>query len=92
MLWAVSVTIVAALYLILVHGPNGQDIEINITEISSIRQIKKDTSGTSADHFARGVNCIVIMTNGKFIGVIETCPEVVEKIANLDDHSNEEKK
>ena len=80
------------LFLILVHGPDGQEIELNVTEISSIRQIRKDASDVGVQHFARGVRCIVIMTNGKFIGVIETCREVVQKIAKVENHPSEEKK
>ena len=68
--------LLAALHLIFVHGPDGQRIELNVTEISSIREMR-DTEGT---HFGRNVNCIVFMTNGKFIGTIEECDAILEAI------------
>jgi hypothetical protein len=74
-------TLAATLYLILVHGPGGQEIEINVREISSIRQVRE----TADMHFSKDVRCIVIMTNGKFIGVTEECRTVVNKIAKLDE-------
>jgi len=62
-----------ALSLILVHGPHGQNIEINANEISSIRMPRDVSQG----HFAKGTQCVVIMTNGKFIATRETCDEIV---------------
>jgi hypothetical protein len=67
-----------ALHLIFVHGPDNQAIELNIAEISSIREPRK-----SEGHFHQDVKCLVIMTNGKFIGVIEPCPAVLEKIREV---------
>lgn len=71
----------AVLYLIHVHGPDGkQEIEINVTEITSIRQPREK----SADHFADGTNCLVYMTNGQFVSTHEPCLEIINKISALD--------
>ena len=74
----VIATALAALQLIFVHGPDGQRIELNVDQISSIRE-PREREG----HFAREVQCLVFMTNGKWIGVIETCDEVLAKIREL---------
>jgi hypothetical protein len=69
------------LHLIHVHGPDGeQEIDVNVQEISSIRQPRENTE----QHFAKGMNCMIYMTNGKFIPTSETCKEIVKLIAALD--------
>jgi hypothetical protein len=65
---------VLALHLLLVHAPDGQAIQVNPGEISSIRE-PRDTEG---QHWQKGVRCILSMTNGKFIAVVEDCPAIVE--------------
>jgi len=74
------------IYLIHVHGPDEkQEIEINVQEISSIRQPRENTS----DHFAPGVHCLVYMTNGGFVPTAESCKEIVKKIAALDEQRDD---
>jgi hypothetical protein len=63
------------LHLIVVHGPDGQTIELNVNEISSIRE-PRQVEG----HFGKNVNCLVFMTNGKLIATEDQCPEVLDKI------------
>ena len=63
-----------AVRLILLHAPDGQEIELNPREISSIREPREEDRQVHHD-----INCIVTMTNGKFFGVIENCKDVVEK-------------
>jgi hypothetical protein len=65
-------TIILALKLIILHGPNGQEIDINPHEVSSIR----DTTATTEGHFGKGVKCLLFMTNGKVNGVVEHCDDV----------------
>lgn len=70
--------LVVALHLILVHAPNGEDIHINIDEISSIRDPENDGTGQLMH---RETNCIIGMTNGKFISTREPCKEIIKKLA-----------
>ena len=63
-----------------VHGPDGQKIDLNINEVSSVREIRE----SEAEHFNKNVNCIVFMTNGKFIGTIESCTQIEESIERLE--------
>jgi hypothetical protein len=63
-----------ALDLLYVHGPDGlQEIEINVAEISSIREPREGAQG----HFAPGTACLIYMTSGQFIPVHESCPEII---------------
>jgi hypothetical protein len=65
-----------AVVLIELTLPTGKHhIEINPAEISSVRQ-PADVNG----HWAKGTNCIIVMTNGRFNAVIETCETVLMKI------------
>ena len=66
-----SYSIVLALHLILVHVPGGDEIQLNPAEVSSIRD-PRDIPG----HFAKDVHCVIVMTNGKFIGAVEDCRTV----------------
>jgi len=66
-----SYSIVLALHLILVHVPGGDEIQLNPVEVSSIRD-PRDIPG----HFAKDVHCVIVMTNGKFIGAVEDCHTV----------------
>jgi hypothetical protein len=63
------------LHLLLVHAPDGQVIEINPHEISSIREPRN----TEGQHWQKDVHCILSMTNGKFIAVVEDCNTVTER-------------
>jgi hypothetical protein len=68
----------AAVLFIIVHSPDGQDVQLNIAEISSIRR-----PGGSEGHFAKGSNCILTMSNGKFYLTTETCKDVIKKITEI---------
>jgi hypothetical protein len=67
--------LLVALNLIFVHGPDQQRIEVNTDEISSIREPRE-----AEGHFASEIKCLLFMTNGKFIGVTETCDDVLATI------------
>jgi len=62
--------------LILVHGPDGQVINIHVPEISSIRTPRPDSEG----HFAQGTHCLIYMNSGQFISTVEHCEKVVDMI------------
>ena len=60
------------LRLVLVHLPGGDEIEINPNEVSTLREPRSVTEG----HFHKDVHCLIVMTNGKFIGAVEDCRTV----------------
>ena len=68
----IIVAAMAAFHLILLHGPNGQEIDINPHEISSIRE----PSEGSESHFPKEIQCLIFMTNGKINAVLEDCKTV----------------
>lgn len=65
----------AYLHLILLHGPHGHEIRINPEDISALRP------PLAQGHTAPEIRCLVQMTNGKFIGVVESCAKV-EKLSH----------
>ena len=68
---------IAFVALVGLHTPNGHVFEINPAEISSARE-PRDVGG--GQHWANGTHCVLIMTNGRFNAVAETCVEVESMI------------
>ena len=67
---------------ILVHGPGQLEVSVNTGEISSIRQVLHGKDEQSGLHH-KDIKCLIVMTNGKFIGTTETCLDVIQLIANM---------
>src|SRR5215471_17158097 len=67
--------LLVAVRFITVHGPDDQEVTINVAEISSIRH-----SRGTADGFDSDVRCVLVMTNGKVHGVVEPCADVIRLI------------
>jgi hypothetical protein len=72
--------LLVAITLVELHGPTGQNIEINTAEISSLRE-PVDLS-RDHHHWAKGIRCIIVMSNGKYIAVIEDCQTVAQKLTS----------
>lgn len=67
-----TLSLLAAIELLELHGPDGQTLFINDHDVSSLRQpIQSDLR-----HFVKGTKCIVVTTNGKFVAVVETCVRI----------------
>jgi len=60
----------ATYVLIELHGPGGQTFDINVAEVVELRTPRDE------DHFARGVQCIVNTSDGKYSAVSEDCDTV----------------
>ena len=58
------------LQLILLTGPDHQPIEVNPKAITNLRPPR------STDHFAPGAHCLVFLSDGKPLIVMETCDQV----------------
>jgi hypothetical protein len=65
----------ATAHFILVHGPDEQEIQLNVNEVSSVREPRSVET-----HWKDEVHCVVFMTNGKFVGITEECQQVIQKI------------
>jgi len=68
------VLLIAGVQLIELTGPNNQRIELNPTEIVSIRPPSR------ADHFAPGTRCVINTTDGHFVAVQELCSSILNFI------------
>jgi len=74
--------IITSVAFILVHTPNGAGVGLQIDEISSIREITEQEYKEKA--YGDGVHCVIIMTNGKSIGIAEECQEVGDRITDAE--------
>jgi hypothetical protein len=54
------------------HGPNGQTIDVNPDQITSLRMPQV----SAGDHFPKGTHCILKMTNSSINAVVETCQAI----------------
>jgi hypothetical protein len=60
--------------LMVLHNPDGREIDINPAEITSLREAKPDNA--SDKEFAPGVRCMINLSDGKYVAVIETCQDI----------------
>jgi len=73
-----AAAVATALHLIVLHDGEHHPLALNAEEISSLR-----APGEGEGGYAQGIRCVVIMTNGKFFGVSETCQEVFLKTKDV---------
>ena len=64
----------AAVFLLLLHAPDGQEIRIAPDQVTSLHAPRTDPS--SQKHFAPTVHCLINLTDGKFVSVVEECPQI----------------
>ena len=69
--------VVAEVFLLLLHAPDGQEYRIASEQVTSLHAPRP--SGDK--HFVSTVHCLVNLADGKFVSVVETCPEVAKKLA-----------
>jgi len=56
------------------HAPDGYAIDVNIAEISSVRDPREG-------HWLSTVHCVLVMTNKSFITTKEDCQEIEQMIS-----------
>lgn len=71
MYWSIAVV------LIMLHGPDGREIDVAADEVTSIHC---KLPGVENKLFADGVNSVINLTDGKYVSVRETCTEVRDKL------------
>jgi len=69
--------LLAVLHLVLLHSVDGREIFVNPEQVTSVQGY---TDGEHNKVLAESVNCVIGMTNGKFISVAEYCDEVKQKL------------
>ena len=62
-----------AIMLIVLHGLDGREITISVDEVTSLHG---RVPGKANKLFTDGVNCIVNMSDGQSLSVVETCMDV----------------
>ena len=68
--------VVVVLNFLILHQPDGTEIDINPNEIISLRRSPK----TASELMVKGANCLVSLADGKNIAVQETCNEIRKQI------------
>jgi hypothetical protein len=65
---------ILCLTLVLLTGPGGQHIQVNPEAVVSLREAR------APDHIHHAVHCNVFTSDGKFIGVEESCGVVAKRL------------
>lgn len=68
--------LLVAMRLVQFYGPNNQIIEVNPDAVASIRAPRQ----SEREHFHSNVNCLLFTSDGKFIGVMEDCKTVEQRL------------
>jgi hypothetical protein len=73
--------ILLVLTLIVLHGADQREIDVNPTEITSLRE------GSDSQHFTKGLRCLVNLSDGKFVAVLESCAAIRMMIAKIEERT-----
>jgi len=67
--------LLAILHLIQLHGPGGQEIDVSVDAIVTMREPREnEISGDG--HFPKGTHCVLNMSDGKINLVQEHCHDI----------------
>jgi len=66
------VILAAALALVVLHRVDGGEVVVNSNQVTSLRSVP----GSMSRHFPGPSKCLVGLTDGRFVAVIEPCGEV----------------
>jgi hypothetical protein len=69
---AVNLSVALAVELLRFTSPDGAPIYINPEEVVAVRPSRE------TDHFSKDVHCVMFLVDGKFIGLRETCDQVLK--------------
>jgi hypothetical protein len=67
-----------ALSLLVLHRSDGGEVIINADQVTSLRTTAGPLHGLSP-----GAHCIIGLTDGKYVGVLETCREVKRQLESF---------
>ena len=74
------------LFVTLLHAPDGREIYIYNEAITSLRAHIPGEKNVNVPHSAK---CVVNLSDGKFVSVIETCEEVLRLIRQSQDQQRD---
>lgn len=66
-----------AFLLIVLHSPDGREIDVSVDEITSLQC---RLPGARNSLMSEGVNAVINLTDGKYVSVRESCVEIRELI------------
>lgn len=72
----------AAVAFIVLHNVDGRELLINAEQVVALSPTNEGKRDGSNSLIAPGHGCVVALTNGKFVGVIESCDEVAKAMEN----------
>lgn len=67
---------IAATVMIVLHSADGRELDINPAQVTSMREAGSADTPVSDKYFTPKVRCMIGLTDGKFITVIEECSAV----------------
>jgi hypothetical protein len=62
--------------LILLHEAGGGEVAINPSHIAVLHNTTESAGGQRNKIVVKGVNCVLALSNGKIVSVVETCDTV----------------
>ena len=73
---------IVASVLLLLHGPDGVEVRISPDQVTHLRSAKPGAAKNDKI-FPEHVNCMVNLTDGKFVTVVETCEHVQKMLEQV---------
>jgi hypothetical protein len=70
---------VAMLHLVILHTVDGREVSVNPEQVTSLQT---GVEGEKNKVLVETVKCVVGLTNGKFISVVEHCDAVKKMLEN----------
>lgn len=70
--------ILALAELVVFHAPDGREVAVNPTHVTSLQG--RSVDGSTNKLFVDSVHCVIGLTDGKFLTVAENCEEVKRKL------------
>ncbi|UPT99195.1 hypothetical protein J4G48_0014585 [Bradyrhizobium barranii subsp. apii] len=78
------IALFAGLFVVL-HTVDGGEVAINPPQVTSLRAARDNAE---SKHFTGGVRCMVSLSDGKFVTVIEACDAVRHKLQGAQSTQN----
>lgn len=69
--------ILAQIVLVLLHGAGGHEVLVNPQQVTSLHA---SIPHKPSEYFTDGVRCMIRLTDGKFVTVIESCEAVKHQL------------
>ena len=71
---------IAVALMLILHGPDGHDVRIAPEQITALHSPPEPRS----KNYPLNANCLINLTDGKFIAVVETCLEVEQQLERIE--------